>query len=58
MVVVVDYRALSRLNDILEGMLKASKATQMSDDDIMVASDVLKALFNLTCRQSDQMWRF
>ena len=54
-VVVVDHEALSRLSNILEKALLTAKATPMSDDDVMLTCDILKALFNLTCGYDERV---
>ena len=49
-VVVVEYRALSRLTNILENLLENAKnSSDLSEDEIIAICDILKALFNLTC---------
>jgi len=49
-VVVVEYRALSRLTNILENLLENAKnSSELSEDEIVAICDILKALFNLTC---------
>ena len=49
-VVVVEYRALSRLTNILENLLENAKtSSDLSEDEIVAICDILKALFNLTC---------
>ena len=48
--VVVEYRALSRLTNILENLLENAKnCSELSEDEIVAICDILKALFNLTC---------
>ena len=48
--VVVEYRALSRLTNILENLLENAKnSSDLSEDEIVAICDILKALFNLTC---------
>ena len=48
--VVVEYRALSRLTNILETILENAKnSSDLSEDEIVAICDILKALFNLTC---------
>ena len=51
----MDHEALSRLSNILEKTLLTAKATPMSDDDVMLTCDILKALFNLTCGYDEKL---
>ena len=53
--VVVEYRALSRLTNILETILENAKnSSDLSEDEIVAICDILKALFNLTSKYDEK----
>ena len=53
--VVVEYRALSRLTNILETILENAKnSSDLSEDEIIAICDILKTLSNLTYKYDEK----